>query len=154
MPADPKVNVGVAVVLWDGDNSLVVITRAGKDAEAQGKLSVPGGWIDHGETPVEAAIREAREETGVVAAPFEDEDGDEYDGPILGVTHHISEKNGNSCITIWVLLNPIGAPEEFTEWPEPDKVSDIRWMDIDDLKREDHDSLFAPVRLAIEQEII
>lgn len=152
MPADPKVNVGVAAIVWDDRNdSLVVITRAGKDAEEPGAISVPGGWIDHGETPVEAAIREVKEETGITAEVMVD---DIFDGPILGCTQHIHHKNGNSVICIWVLLGPTSdAPSEFTEIPEPEKVSKIEWMAAKDLESVDPTLMFTPLRLALEQGI-
>ncbi|SLN28586.1 Phosphatase NudJ [Oceanibacterium hippocampi] len=59
-PARPM--IGVGVVLWQGDRLLLV--RRGKPPRA-GQWSLPGGLQELGETTVEAALREVREETGV-----------------------------------------------------------------------------------------
>ena len=57
----------VAVALVPVDGGLLLIRRA---IEPQaGKLALPGGYINHGETWQEAAAREVREETGVSIDP-------------------------------------------------------------------------------------
>lgn len=64
----------VAVVLFpvgydDGRRGLVVVRR---DVEpARGELALPGGFIETGESWREAASRELREETGLLAEPDE-----------------------------------------------------------------------------------
>ena len=57
---EPKVGVGVMVV---EDDRLLLVRRA-MDPE-KGKWSLPAGYLDYGESPVETAVREAREETGL-----------------------------------------------------------------------------------------
>ena len=57
---EPKVGVGVMVV---EDDRLLLVRRA-MDPE-KGKWSLPAGYLDHGESPVETAVRETREETGL-----------------------------------------------------------------------------------------
>jgi 8-oxo-dGTP pyrophosphatase MutT (NUDIX family) len=57
----PKVASLVGVV--DDDGRLLVIKRAD-----DGRWCLPGGKLDVGESPEEAAVREAREETGVRVA--------------------------------------------------------------------------------------
>jgi 8-oxo-dGTP diphosphatase len=61
--------VAVALLPVDdvGRPGLVVVRR---DIEpARGQLALPGGFIEVGESWQEAAVRELREETGLVAAP-------------------------------------------------------------------------------------
>src|SRR6476646_3586595 len=64
----------VAVVLLpvksaDGQTGLVVVRR---DIEPfRGELALPGGFIETGESWREAAVRELREETGLLAEPGE-----------------------------------------------------------------------------------
>ncbi|YCK41000.1 NUDIX domain-containing protein [Actinomadura sp. ATCC 39365] len=55
----------VAVTLLPVDDGLLVVRR---DVEPRrGELALPGGFIDLGESWQQAAVRELREETGVVA---------------------------------------------------------------------------------------
>lgn len=57
---DPKV---AAVVLIERDDHVLLVRRAVNPE--QGKWALPAGYIDYGEDPREAAVREVREETGL-----------------------------------------------------------------------------------------
>lgn len=57
---DPK--VGAAVLALTEDNRAVLVKRAVDPA--QGSWCLPGGFIEIGETPQEAASRECKEESG------------------------------------------------------------------------------------------
>jgi 8-oxo-dGTP diphosphatase len=58
---DPKVAV---VIFIESEGQLLLIKR-GIQPE-QGKWALPGGYVDYDEDPVQAAIRETAEETGLV----------------------------------------------------------------------------------------
>jgi len=60
---DPKVAVGVAVF---HDDRLLLVRRTMNPG--RGRWSLPGGYLDLGEQPREAAAREALEEAGVVVS--------------------------------------------------------------------------------------
>lgn len=57
---EPKVGVGVLVV---EDDALLLVRRMMEPEK--GKWSLPAGYLDHGDDPVETAVREAREETNL-----------------------------------------------------------------------------------------
>ena len=61
--SDPKV---VAAVLIEMDDRLVMIRRANEPG--QGLWSFPSGYVDRGETVETAAIREVKEETGLLVS--------------------------------------------------------------------------------------
>lgn len=58
---DPKI---AAAVLVENDDGKVLMVRRVMEPR-QGKWTIPGGFIDRGEDPAEAATRECREETGL-----------------------------------------------------------------------------------------
>ncbi|HEX4906819.1 MAG TPA: NUDIX hydrolase [Acidimicrobiales bacterium] len=51
---------GAGTFLFDGDGRLLLI----KEDYGERRFSLPGGQVDAGESPIEAALREAREEIG------------------------------------------------------------------------------------------
>jgi 8-oxo-dGTP pyrophosphatase MutT (NUDIX family) len=55
------------VVVRDGQVVVIVPTR--RAADGSRVLALPKGHVDPGETPIEAAEREVREETGILAEP-------------------------------------------------------------------------------------
>ncbi len=59
-PPQPLVGIGAIVI----ENSRVLLIKRGK-APLLGEWSIPGGMLELGETVREAAVREAREETGL-----------------------------------------------------------------------------------------
>lgn len=54
------------IIIKDGDKILL-----GEEADEPGVFSLPGGSINEGETPIEAAIREAQEEVNITAKNVE-----------------------------------------------------------------------------------
>lgn len=60
--------VGVLCVVWK--DGRVLMARRTKNPKA-GFWGFPGGMVDHGEPLGEAAARELREETGIIARPRE-----------------------------------------------------------------------------------
>lgn len=65
-PEFPLVGVGSIII---EDDRVVLVKRA--HPPIQGQWSIPGGVLEVGELVREAAIREAREETGLIVEPGE-----------------------------------------------------------------------------------
>lgn len=78
-PDDPDLRRGAVLMLFgdpvdprsDERGEILLTERAHDMRSHPGQVSFPGGMIDPGETPVEAALREAEEEIGVDAAGVE-----------------------------------------------------------------------------------
>ena len=72
---------GVGVIVVRGDKILTA-TRIDGDAGGYGKICGPGGHIEMGEQPIQAALREAKEEFGIIPiemrplGTIRDEEGD------------------------------------------------------------------------------
>ena len=69
---------------------VVVIVPPRRAADGSRVLALPKGHVDPGETPIEAATREVREETGIVAEPVHELGESRYwyrrDGRTIGKT--------------------------------------------------------------------
>lgn len=59
--ATPKVDVRTAIIR---DGKILLVKEI-----SDGKWSMPGGWADVGDTPADAAVREAKEESGFNVKP-------------------------------------------------------------------------------------
>jgi 8-oxo-dGTP diphosphatase len=104
-----RVGVGVGVIVIRDGRVLMVQRRH----RGPGTWSFPGGYLDFGETPESCAVRETREETGVVIA----------DPIYLAITNdHIDDERHN--VTLWFEAKQsegearLNAPEELlaVEW--------------------------------------
>ena len=99
-------------------------------AHGAGTWSFPGGAIDPGETPMQAAIRELREETGIDVCYIN----------MLTRWVFTTHDNGDAWLTLYGLINV-----PFTQQVsivEPTKCSAMKWVSINASKPA---PLFAPV---------
>jgi 8-oxo-dGTP diphosphatase len=117
--------VGVGVFVLRG-GKIVMLRRKG--AHGAGNWSCPGGHLEFGETIFAAALREAREETGL-----------EVNNPrFMAVTNDIFEE-GRHYITIFVATDYVaGEPKVI----EDEFTTEIGWFDIDDMPQ----PLFLPTQ--------
>jgi 8-oxo-dGTP pyrophosphatase MutT (NUDIX family) len=70
-PEDTVTRRGAVLLLFGSERDLLLTERAHDMRSHPGQVSFPGGTIDPGETPAEAALREAEEETGLDAEGVE-----------------------------------------------------------------------------------
>ena len=66
-PAEPELRFGARVLVLDLHDRVLLIHARDPDDLASEWWELPGGGIDPGETPQEAASRELAEETGILA---------------------------------------------------------------------------------------
>ena len=88
--AQPRELSAGGVVLRGEEVVVIVPTR--RAADGTHVLALPKGHVDPGETPIQAAEREVREEAGIVARPVEALGESRYwyrrDGQTIGKTVH------------------------------------------------------------------
>ena len=125
-PAFPDArHSAVLVLLHDGEHGPeVLVTRRGSHLRNhKGEISFPGGRLDPGETPVQAALREAHEEVGL----------DRVLVTVQGELDHLSTVVSNSYIV------PVVATieERPSLVPSPEEVERILWVPLAELSRAD-----------------
>jgi 8-oxo-dGTP pyrophosphatase MutT (NUDIX family) len=85
-------------------------------------LALPKGHPDGNETPLQAAIREIREETGVEAEPVEE----------LGEIRYSYDRKGQTVDkrVVFYLFNYRGG-----ELAHDHEIADVRWMELEEAAR-------------------
>lgn len=117
-PSQPIVGVGIVICR----ESKVLLIRRGKPPR-EGQWSLPGGAQELGETVFEAAIREAKEETGLDI---------EVHGLVDVVDSIRKEKDGR--VKQHYTLIDVYASAPTGEAVAGDDAQGVAWFDIDDIR--------------------
>lgn len=121
-PELPLVGVGAVIVERDrsGKERVLLVKRAHPPLQAQ--WSIPGGVLEVGEFVREAAIREAREETGLIVEP----------GELLGVYDRVLRNEDQRVQYHYVLIDffcrPVGG-----ELCAASDAEEVRWFSREEL---------------------
>jgi 8-oxo-dGTP pyrophosphatase MutT (NUDIX family) len=106
----------------DGEVAVIVPTR--RAADGSRVLSLPKGHVDPGETPLQAAEREVREEAGVVAEPVRE----------LGESRYWYRRDGRTIgksVHFYLFSYKRGKTED-----HDDEVEEARWMPLKKAEKE------------------
>ncbi len=115
----------VLIALADGPNGAeVLLTRRSWDLRNhKGEISFPGGRVDAGETPADAALREAWEEVGLDRSQVE----------LIGELDHLNTVVSRSYIVPFVAR----VPEIVALAPASVEVERVLWLPLGELVRPD-----------------
>jgi|SRR5580692_12376298 8-oxo-dGTP pyrophosphatase MutT (NUDIX family) len=117
---------------------VVTIVPTRRAADGSRVLALPKGHIDPGESALQAATREVREETGIVAEPVCE----------LGESRYWYRRDGRTVgkTVAFFLFNHV----EGDTADHDDEVEEVRWIDLQDAQRElSHDAEREMVALAL-----
>jgi 8-oxo-dGTP pyrophosphatase MutT (NUDIX family) len=124
-------------VVVRGDE-VVVIVPTRRAADGSRVLALPKGHVDPGETAVEAARREVREETGIVAEPVTE----------LGQTRYWYRRDGKTIgkeVSFFLFRHVEGDTAD-----HDDEVEEVRWIGLAEAERElSHEAEREMVALAV-----
>src|ERR1700728_668747 len=113
----PLVGVGAIVI----ENSRVVLVKRAHPP-LQNQWSIPGGVLEVGELVREAAVREAREETGLIVEP----------GDLLGVYDRIL-RNAEKRVQYHYVLIDFLCRRVGGELAAADDAAEVRWFTREEL---------------------
>ena len=115
----PRTDPAITMLVQSGDRCLLS-RRRGAPAN---RWSALAGFVEPGETPEEAVIREAREETGVEVATVEYVTSQPWPFPQA------------LMIGFWAFVDPAADEATLTPAPAPDELVEARWWARDELAR-------------------
>lgn len=126
-PRRQRIAAYAVLLRGDGIDREVLLTRMSARTRIEGRWTLPGGGIDHGEDPRDAVRREVVEETGLQVEPVEviDVHSTHFTGPRAdglvedyhgihviftaqllpqsdGVEPHVVEQHGSTDTAVWV----------------------------------------------------
>ncbi len=103
----------VAGCLIQDDNKYLLVQE--KQAKAYGLWNLPAGYVDKGEVIEDAAVREVKEETGLLVEL----------GPEVAIYHESVGKPVKHIFTAQVIGGELS--------PQPDEILDVKWLTFNEI---------------------
>jgi 8-oxo-dGTP pyrophosphatase MutT (NUDIX family) len=109
----------VALFEEEGETQVILTRRARNLSSHRGEIALPGGRSDQDETPVETALREAREEVGLVSALVK---------PVGWLSPIVTFASGSA---IWPVVGVLeGRPDLISDPGEVERVFTVALRDL------------------------
>jgi 8-oxo-dGTP pyrophosphatase MutT (NUDIX family) len=119
-PSEPReFSAGGVVVRGD---QLVAIVPTRRAADGSRVLALPKGHVDPGETTIQAALREVREETGIVAEPVAE----------LGESRYWYRRDGRTVGKSVAFFLFSYVEGDFAD--HDDEVEEVRWIGFEEAR--------------------
>ena len=120
-PEHPLVGVGAIIIERDAKNAHVLLVKRAHPP-IQGQWSIPGGALEVGELVRDGAVREAREETGLIVEPHD----------LLGiydrVIRHADGRVQYHYVLVDFLCRPVGG-----QLRAASDAQEVRWFTCEEL---------------------
>lgn len=116
MSNEKIVKVGLGLYILNEKHQILLGLR--KSVHGNGTWCPPGGHMEYGESFEEGAVREAKEETGLIIKP--------QDVSLADVTNDFFEESGKHYVTLNMVTHCFAGEPKIME---PDKCAEWRWFD-------------------------
>lgn len=130
--SEPKPGIAAAIIVRDG--RVLMVRRAVTEGELMWQF--PAGQIEPGETPAEAAVREAKEETGLTVEPVR----------MLGERVHPNTGRHMSYVACRV-AGGVAAVED------ADELAEVEWVALADIPEKVPYGLYSAVQAYLDVEL-
>lgn len=114
----------------NADALLLSRIAPGATVSSDGMWTLPGGGLDFGEDPRDAALRELTEETGLVGEVTELAGVDSWSGPIGAVDYHAIRIIYRVRITGGDLRNELDGSSDRAEWVPVTRLGELPLVDL------------------------
>ena len=129
MKIEVATHIGAYGVILKG-NKIALIRKA--RGGYKGKLDLPGGGIEHTETPEEALVRELQEEAGVTVTKYE-----LFGVPSSNILWQMTEEIKEDLHHIGIIYKVEIKEENVKEEPDGIDSEGCNWYNIKDLNKEE-----------------
>ncbi|HJP88666.1 MAG TPA: NUDIX domain-containing protein [Candidatus Limnocylindrales bacterium] len=114
----------------EADAMLLSRIAPGATVSSDGMWTLPGGGLEFGEDPRDAALRELAEETGLAGEITDLADVDSWSGPIGAVDYHAIRIIYRVRVTGGELANEVGGSSDLARWVPLTELAGLPLVDL------------------------